>query len=303
MSAIKTLAAPEELAKSFASFCPADTETLKKEFTDLNSAAHEQATLVPVACNALSTALGGLMPILSKMQSLLSQRGGNRDLFRDAGVPTWLEWWTSYQKKTGMGMSLRTIQRKLKMLRSMGKPMDKTAKRVDPPVRLSSRDQRRVLTALQCANEIVAAINGNGDYHDSLIEYNRIALDTDRIEQLLENIPDDAEVTVISRTAIKPTPAVPVPAAETPIVSQEGSPQPLPLRMPKGGDHSALFEVINDSCGKQISAALDGLDPVLMATVIGECFKKLANLRCLYDLSAGEITVSVNYVKALPSAA
>jgi len=40
-----------------------------------------------------------------------------------------------------------------------------------------------------------------------------------------------------------------------------------------------------------------------MATVLGECFKKLANLVCRYDRSTGEIMVGVKYVRALSSAA
>ena len=285
----------------FTGHCPVNPETLKKEFEELNSAAHEQATLVPVACAALGTALDELMPILAKMQSLLSQRGENRDLFRDAEIPTWSEWWKSYKKETGLRSCLRTVQRKLKEHRSLGKPVEESSKRPVPPLHLSSRDQRRVLKALQYANEMADALNHDHEYRGFLREYNRVALDSDNIEQMLENIPVEAEFGVISRGHTAPASAAPA-LAEVPEAPPRGHPQPSPLRMPNSDEHSALFDVVNDRCGGEIRACLTGLEPDLMATVIGAFVSKLTNMHCHYDREAGEITVKVEYCRAEPLA-
>ena len=63
MTAIKTLAAQEGLAKSFASFCPATPEALKNEFEKLNSSAQE-AALVPITTNQGTTESTGVSNVL-----------------------------------------------------------------------------------------------------------------------------------------------------------------------------------------------------------------------------------------------
>jgi hypothetical protein len=294
--------AQEGLAKSIASLCPATPEALKNEFEILNSSAEEQAKLVVPAATALNDACGDLVLILTKMQSLLSQRGENRELFADSGMPTWSQWWESYQKKTGLGISFRTVQRKLKNVRSLGKPAEELGKRPDPPLHLSSRDQRRVLKALQCANEMVDALNHGADHRPALDDYNRIALDRDSIDQMLEaTIPPVVEVALMSSTSTAPAPAAPD-VAEIPGVLPSRTPQPSPLRMPKGGDHSTLFDVVNDRCAGEIHSCLADLPPDLMAMAIGSLVRKLTNMYCHYDREAGEIVVNVEYVSLKPSA-
>jgi hypothetical protein len=240
----------------FTGHCPVNPETLKKEFEELNSAAHEQATLVPVACAALGTALDELMPILAKMQSLLSQRGENRDLFRDAEIPTWSEWWKSYKKETGLRSCLRTVQRKLKEHRSLGKPVEESSKRPVPPLHLSSRDQRRVLKALQYANEMADALNHDHEYRGFLREYNRVALDSDNIEQMLENIPVEAEFGVISRGHTAPASAAPA-LAEVPEAPPRGQWRPF-----------ALCKAVGSlPCFRRLSVVRMGYTPALRASL------------------------------------
>ena len=193
-------------------------------------------------------------------------------------------------------MSLRTVQRKLKDVRSLGKPVEESSKRPDPPLHLSSRDQRRALKALQLANEMVEALNHGVDYRPALNDYNKIALDRDSIDQMLETIPPVVEVALTSRTPTAPTPAAPA-ITEIPVAL----PSRGPSRMPKGGDHSTLFDVVNDRCGEAFYACLAGIGPDLMAMAIGALVRKLTNMYCHCDRAAGEIVVNVEY-RADPSA-
>ena len=66
---------------------------------------------------AVKNAIEEFMPVIDRMQAFLSQRGSKR--LKEAGLPTtWEECWESLNVKFGLGISLRTIQRKLKKFRS-----------------------------------------------------------------------------------------------------------------------------------------------------------------------------------------
>ena len=69
-----TKTAQEEVATTVATSCHAAPDALKREFHKLNSA-EEHVKLVVPACPALSKGSRDLVPVLSEMQSLSSQRG------------------------------------------------------------------------------------------------------------------------------------------------------------------------------------------------------------------------------------
>lgn len=154
-----TMIAPE-LAKGLASFGPQTQAALKEPFNALNESAHDKAKRVAPACAALTTAWDELLPALSEMQNLLSQRGKNRDLFRDAGLPVWTEWLQTFKKQSGLLESIRTVQTRLAKYRSLDKATDSPqTKRPAPPRQFSKEDRERLLEGAQYGNELVTALD------------------------------------------------------------------------------------------------------------------------------------------------
>jgi hypothetical protein len=299
MTKINEMTTQLELAPSPREFFPADPETFKKTYKELNDVVTDKARLIVGACKSLNSRWAELLPTLDQMQSFLSQRGDARGMLREAKLPTWSEWWKSFESASGLYASLRTMQKHLSKYRSTGQEKQR---RSDPPVRLSSSDQRRALRALQCANEMVEAFNNHRDPVAPLREYNRIAIGADRIGEMLENIPADAEPFLVSRASAAPADRAAVLVADQIAIPQEQIPRPNPIKMPEPGDRSGLFNMVNDTCGTQIRAALMGLPPDLMANVFGEFVRKLANMHCQYDREAGELKVAVEYFPNRPSA-
>lgn len=289
----------EQEAIANGSSYPANRETLKREFDELNSSAEEQARLIGPACKALNQAWDDLLPLLTKMQALLSQRGHERDRFEEPDLPTWSEWFGSFSKKTGLNLNIRTVQRRLKNFRSItnGQPAEGTRKQDTPKVQLSPAQQKQLLTKLQCANELVNALKAGADYTNLMSEFLAFGIDSERIGLWIENIRtgDHAQDTM------RPSTQVATPNVVAGLKAGQHPTLPLvPSIMPKPGDSSGLFNVVNDTCGKQIRFTLEGLPPEMMADVFGQFARRLAAMHCQYDRTEGEIIVSVKYVSARP---
>ena len=105
-----------------------------------------------------------VIPLLTKMQALLSQRGGERlqPLFIEAKLPTWTEYYNTFRQKVGL-KTLRTFQRKL------------AAKHVGPEQQRSNRAKRRQLTTGKV--DLVAMLSRVKDH-------------LDLIDKMRDNIPE-----------------------------------------------------------------------------------------------------------------
>jgi hypothetical protein len=292
---------PPKLAKDFASFDPEDLKALKNAFGDLDQSAHEKAKFLLPAAAAFGAAWDDLLPVLSGMQSLLSQRGKDRGLFGEAGLPTWSEWFESFRSKSGLRDSLRTVQGRLQKYRDISKPANGEApKRPSHPTQQTPRNQRRLLRAALCLMDMAAAVASGGDPSEALAEAQRIGLDAAEIERQLERSKEEAELDSPSRIAAASTPPTSM-SAPSPIMPQELKPSVAPIPMPKAGDCIGLFDLVNDRCGAQIRATLAGLSPDLMANTFGKFVDRLALAHCRFDHEAGEIRVTVEYISAKQS--
>jgi hypothetical protein len=58
-----------------------------------------------------------LMPLLDRMQAMLSKRGTMRELMDTLGLPTWSEWFKEFRPRLKEDVTIRTIQRKLQEYR------------------------------------------------------------------------------------------------------------------------------------------------------------------------------------------
>lgn len=120
MSTHLTLLPDEEIeqpAQDCASSNPGSSDSELKQFTELQVEAKKYAKVVASTCRQHhQAAWDGLLPILDKMQKLLSQRGAN---YKQAtnGLPEWGFWWHDFSLRNNLNISFRTVQYRLNRLR------------------------------------------------------------------------------------------------------------------------------------------------------------------------------------------
>jgi hypothetical protein len=284
-----------ELATVVASSFDSPTQPLPGEFERLNQLAREGAEKVTSRCQSLSRAWADLLPTLDKMQALLSERGADHTLqSAELRLPTWTEWLRAYLKETGLDVATRTVQRHLTKYRGLGK--QKTPQ-IGSPIKLSSRDQRRLLAATQCANELVAALKSNTEYRPLLDEYQRLTIGPERIEQLFDTMPGEAvpsiapqslpQVNVAGNSVRKVVPGA---------VESAAAVQPL-AALPKAGNWSGLANYVSATCEDGFKAALGGLEPRVMAACLQQFVQQLTDRYCQYDRQGGQINVNIKFVQ------
>lgn len=270
---------------------------LREKYRELNDSVHEKAKFVADGCNSLNASWDEFLPLLDQIQALLSQRGEARKQLSDAGLPVWSQWFKTFQKDIGLTATLRTLQNRLVKFRSKG---EKKPKQVTPPVQFSVRNQRRLLKTMQCANDMVAAIDNGREYQDAMREYKRIAIPGDSIDHMLETLASaedtqESPSTIPDAVAIAATPVTTPPA----LLQQPSSATQITF-VPKPGDCTGLADRVGASCGESIKSVLEGLAPDLMADVFGKFAQRLAQMYCHCGREA-EIKVTVQIVKRNPT--
>lgn len=285
----------EKLATGVASLSAPPPETTSQEYQRLNDLALDGAKKVVNRCESLTKAWAELMPTLNAMQALLSERGVDRESQFPGKQPTWTTWLNDYLKKTGLEVSVRTVQRHLATFRGLGKRQTEPS---DPPLKLSARDQRRLLKAAQCGNELIEALEAGVDFQPLVQEYKEIAIGTEKIDQLLNVIPTEP-APPIKPLALPPKQGpenaigLAAPATSGPVTT----PSTWPF-MPKAGDGSGLASYICDRCDEALKGVLDGLDADPAAECLRKVVHQLAGRYCTYDRRNGQIKVIIDYVAA-----
>jgi hypothetical protein len=281
----------EKLANQFASFSP---EALKKTFAELDADLRSKARVVAEDLSSIKKRLDDLLPLLDEMQSFLSQRGTARDKFQDAGLPTWSAWLKAFKAEVGLNVTLRAVQKQLSKLRGTKR------KKPDPPVNLSQRDQRRLLSAQQFANEMVKAIDCGADPSVPLADYKRVAMDSDKITALFDGLTCNEVAESIASSG------APIDLAEVPRAVVQPQPkdsaetvqtdESLPL--PRAGAWVDLASNVQLLCAEHFSAALGGLDADVMADVFAKFAQRLAQSVCRCPSgSALDLKIKVEFAK------
>jgi len=185
----------------------------------------------------------------------------------------------------------RTVQRRLAELRGVGK---QKAEPSDRPRKLSLTEQKRLLKAAQCGNELIEALERGRPHTQLMQEYKRIGMDTEEIDQILNATPNGAATS--SRLPVHLPAQV---AGNTDGLVHTSTPvtvlQPR-VALPKPGNGIGLANYIVAACGDAFQAALAGLDPSVMATCLQESTRKIVGTFCGFDRERGQITVSIQYV-------
>ncbi|MBZ5671365.1 MAG: hypothetical protein LAO04_16745 [Acidobacteriia bacterium] len=156
-----------------------DVNSTKKAFEDLNGVLDRLATTVVQT-------LDQMVPYLAKMQSLLSQRGADRKkVLQQAGLPGWMHWAKAYASK--LDRSLRTIQDRIKQFRetrACGTSKTKSGSNGER-VRLDSRQQGALVKAQLAANDLVAALENDGDWQTALATYRKVAVSPEKLDSFV----------------------------------------------------------------------------------------------------------------------
>lgn len=160
-----------------------DVNGTKKAYEELNGVLDTLATTVVQT-------LDQMVPDLAKMQSLLSQRGADRKkVLRRAGLPGWTPWAKAYAHR--LDRSLRTIQDRIRHFRKpmasgMADPTGKTkTSRNSERLRLDSRQQAALVKAQVAANDLVAALENDGDWQTALATYRKVAVSPERLDSFV----------------------------------------------------------------------------------------------------------------------
>jgi len=283
-----------KLANTFASFCSAEPEIVKKTYEKLNQAALEKAKLVSTRCGALNAAWAEFLPTLNEMQSFLSQRGVDREKPLAAVVPSWSEWLTAFIDETGLNVCVRAVQKRLAKFRNIGRVKSQRPSRT---LKFSGGDQAMVeLTSNQVGEKPFEAVDSAVTADEAAYAYMQAATGSESIKGVPEASSTHREAKALSSTPNVAVAITPVPVPNAKAVPQEPLPAPRRLIMPGPGDWSALFNSVNDSCGPKIKAVLEGLRPEAKAEVFGNFVRKLAKTYCHLENPAIKIQVTVEVV-------
>lgn len=163
-----------------------DADQSRKEFERLDKKLQTIGGKVVVT-------LDKVIPLLSDMQCLLSQRGDKRhkaDLMQ-AKLPVWGAYAQEYADK--FGVVKRTIFRKIAAYRGLSSTA--TANTKTRPkhkhIVLTTKQARQAMKALTVANEIVEAAKLGGPLQAHLSEWSRVAFTPQETLAVLEGIEDE----------------------------------------------------------------------------------------------------------------
>lgn len=176
---IPGLQSGENISPVEALFESLDVEKTREAYKELNAALERLADTV--VCT-----IDQIVPQLTSMQSLLSQRGASRKkVMRKAGLPTWTKWAKEYEKK--FDCTLRTIQLHIKLYREDRQRQASG----DAPAAKRSSGQRRapraapmldshrraaLIKSQKAADRLAAALKNGGDWKRALEEYEKASM-------------------------------------------------------------------------------------------------------------------------------
>lgn len=179
----------------------------------------------------------------------------------------------------------------------MDKPLDKVKPERKPAIKLSVDKLMRMLDGLQRASELASAIKEGAYHHDLLRGFLELRIDADYIGRWLESLRGGADKVEFSLASVTPVAAVTEVAAEPPVPTQELVRPSARIQMPMAGDGNGLSRIVSEVCGRQIDAAIQGVDASTAAAVFEMFVNKLVQRHCRYNGIPGGIDVTVTYVR------
>jgi len=172
----------EQPAQDCASSSADSDDSDSKQFADLQVEAKKYAKEV-ASTDRLhhQAAWDTLLPILDKMQKLLSQRGANH---KDAPkrLPEWGFWWHDFSQRNHLGISFRTVQYRLN--RYQGTSSGKKQHRVS----LTRREQIDLADTAAKGHSLASVCKSGMGSVSEAISFYSCSLPLDNIEEIRERL-------------------------------------------------------------------------------------------------------------------
>jgi hypothetical protein len=128
------------------------------EYQELDRQINTKATKYATRAVKARNDFDELMPLLDKMQAMLSKRGTERQLMDTLEIPTWTEWFKDFRPRLKEDVTIRTIQRKLREYRGQ-KPKKKKRQKYD------AVDILRLETVAKAAQQLAESDINNPVYN------------------------------------------------------------------------------------------------------------------------------------------
>ena len=106
-------------------------QQMQSEFANLQKQIDSKLGVYVAQVKKATADFDAMIPLLDRMQAMLSQRGKLRELMDAAKLPTWTQWFESFRKRLDEDVTLRTIQRKLREYREGKQSTTKRTLHVD----------------------------------------------------------------------------------------------------------------------------------------------------------------------------
>lgn len=97
-------------------------QQLQSEFANLQKQIDSKLDAYVAQAKKATAEFDAMVPLMDRMQAMLSQRGKLRRLMDTAKLPTWTQWFEAFRERLEEDVTIRTIQRKLREYRGGKKP-------------------------------------------------------------------------------------------------------------------------------------------------------------------------------------
>jgi hypothetical protein len=227
--------------------------------------------------------LESLLPLVDQMQSMLSQRGSRRKLMDTLGLPTWSNWFEDFRKSLHEDITIRTIQRRLRVYREVPPAKD---------VNVVARESIRHLESTPKAEKLEAAVQERKQLNPAIRQDLIRALEA-KAKQLLA-------LAAKLKKGFKPLPVAETGKAHQRLVRERRAKLPDPLLEEKrklAADFShARVEEISYDIAKNVILANEYLGS--MPGGITNCFglffgEHLASVVCFGGVAGTKVAASV----------
>jgi hypothetical protein len=166
---------PKELAPQGASV---SVRELKAELNELEADANQKVRKLKLTRSAYEDRWDELLPVLDKIQTLLSERGLNYKRGNPDRMLTWTQWWRNFRSTHKLEVGFRHIQKKLKKLREH---RNKSASET----RRSPAEKRAQHVAKEFGSELMRAVKQGESLADALDKALRVTLPSRTLKQLV----------------------------------------------------------------------------------------------------------------------
>jgi hypothetical protein len=169
-----------------------DAKATRKEFERINR-------LLTSLCGKHVVTLDMVIPALSEMQCLLSQRGDKRRQaeLQKANLPKWSPFIKKYADQ--FGVTVKTLRNRIAAHRGVTLKDGERNRPKAKPVIMSAKDARQSLKGNHVAGEIVSAIRNGQPIDDLLALWDEVAITPEKTLAVLEGIEDEPHEQMFAR--------------------------------------------------------------------------------------------------------